>query len=388
MPYIEGETLRDKLSRETQLGIEEAVKIATEVAKALEKLPADRFESAAKFADALKNPSFNIASSRATPAAGRPDASWRERVLPLLAALSVLLLVASLWGWLRPLADKTPVGRFEIPVTGTRMGLGGLTVSPDGRAVVYQSFVGGLVLRPRAELAGNGLLGVSNDEGWSPFFSPDGASVGFETGFPGSLKVTSISGGTARVVVRDSTSGYGGVWARDGNIYYSSARGVLMELQPIPVSASALASAIAPPLTQVEVEALFDHNTRRLDRMPVAAGSLVKTLLMELGRRHVYVELDTPAPDARTIGYAVAQGDVSEVSRLARALGFQNVTGRSLEVRQTDPHRGRADGEAAGRVSGTRRLGLGPYHRAAPSARSDRHRVPDGAGLVRRDVRD
>ncbi len=35
MPYIEGETLRDKLNRETQLGIEEAVKITTEVADAL-----------------------------------------------------------------------------------------------------------------------------------------------------------------------------------------------------------------------------------------------------------------------------------------------------------------------------------------------------------------
>jgi serine/threonine-protein kinase len=36
MPYIEGETLRDKLDRETQLGIEEAVKITTEVADALD----------------------------------------------------------------------------------------------------------------------------------------------------------------------------------------------------------------------------------------------------------------------------------------------------------------------------------------------------------------
>nr|NIN71878.1 protein kinase [Gemmatimonadota bacterium]NIP65210.1 protein kinase [Gammaproteobacteria bacterium]NIT92522.1 protein kinase [Gammaproteobacteria bacterium] len=36
MPYIEGETLRDKLNREKQLGIEEAVRIATEVADALD----------------------------------------------------------------------------------------------------------------------------------------------------------------------------------------------------------------------------------------------------------------------------------------------------------------------------------------------------------------
>ena len=36
MPYIRGETLRDKLSRETQLGIEEAVRITCEVADALD----------------------------------------------------------------------------------------------------------------------------------------------------------------------------------------------------------------------------------------------------------------------------------------------------------------------------------------------------------------
>jgi serine/threonine-protein kinase len=36
MPYIEGETLRDKLSRETQLGLEEAVRITVEVADALD----------------------------------------------------------------------------------------------------------------------------------------------------------------------------------------------------------------------------------------------------------------------------------------------------------------------------------------------------------------
>src|SRR5512147_659052 len=36
MPYIRGETLRDKLNRETQLGVDEAVRIAREVADALD----------------------------------------------------------------------------------------------------------------------------------------------------------------------------------------------------------------------------------------------------------------------------------------------------------------------------------------------------------------
>jgi serine/threonine protein kinase len=36
MPYIEGETIRQKLNRETQFGIDEAIRITTEVADALD----------------------------------------------------------------------------------------------------------------------------------------------------------------------------------------------------------------------------------------------------------------------------------------------------------------------------------------------------------------
>ena len=36
MPFIDGETVRDKLNRETQFGIEEAVRITTDVADALD----------------------------------------------------------------------------------------------------------------------------------------------------------------------------------------------------------------------------------------------------------------------------------------------------------------------------------------------------------------
>src|SRR4051812_17371424 len=36
MPYIEGETIREKLNRETQFGVDEAIRIAREVADALD----------------------------------------------------------------------------------------------------------------------------------------------------------------------------------------------------------------------------------------------------------------------------------------------------------------------------------------------------------------
>jgi hypothetical protein len=103
-------------------------------------------------------------------------------------------------------------------------------------------------------------------------------------------------------------------------------------LQPVPVSPSELATAMATPLTPVEVESLFRWNTRRLDRMNVAAGSLVKALLMELERRGVYLKLETPALDSHAVEYTVAQGDAGQVPRLAFGLGFTRVTDRVLEV--------------------------------------------------------
>ncbi|HWO89927.1 MAG TPA: N-acetylmuramoyl-L-alanine amidase [Gemmatimonadales bacterium] len=106
----------------------------------------------------------------------------------------------------------------------------------------------------------------------------------------------------------------------------------LAGLVPTPISPSPLATAIATPLTDVEVEALFTRNMRRLDRMSVAAGSLVKTLLMELERRDVYLKLATPAPGGRSVGYDVVQGDRDEVIHLGRALGFMRVTEQELEV--------------------------------------------------------
>ncbi len=74
------------------------------------------------------------------------------------------------------------------------------------------------------------------------------------------------------------------------------------------------------------------HLLGGLDRMDTAAGSLVKTLLMELGRRQVYLRLGDCNTDSHSIGYEVVQGDRGQVALIARALGFKKVTDRLLEV--------------------------------------------------------
>jgi hypothetical protein len=66
--------------------------------------------------------------------------------------------------------------------------------------------------------------------------------------------------------------------------------------------------------------------------MNVAAGSLVKNLLQELELRRTYLELDTPPAGSHTIDYHVLEGDRALLERIARALGFKQITDTELEV--------------------------------------------------------
>ncbi|HXV86213.1 MAG TPA: N-acetylmuramoyl-L-alanine amidase, partial [Gemmatimonadales bacterium] len=65
-------------------------------------------------------------------------------------------------------------------------------------------------------------------------------------------------------------------------------------LEPVPVTIPARLAT----LTQSDVALLFVCNARALDLMDPAAGSLVKTLLMELQRRHTYLRLEPPTAGA------------------------------------------------------------------------------------------
>ena len=88
-------------------------------------------------------------------------------------------------------------------------------------------------------------------------------------------------------------------------------------------------------MNQAEIEELFQHNVQQIDRMNVAAGSMVKGLIMELERKNrgTYIRLRNPAPGGHTVEYDFVSGDRSLVGRVARALGFRSVTDSLLEVR-------------------------------------------------------
>jgi serine/threonine-protein kinase len=86
--------------------------VAAAVAKAVEKLPADRFESAKAFALALHNSAFSSSVARAaTVGANVPP--LRRFAVPALAASTMLITAMAAWGWLRP-SRTMSVARYPV----------------------------------------------------------------------------------------------------------------------------------------------------------------------------------------------------------------------------------------------------------------------------------
>jgi hypothetical protein len=87
-------------------------------------------------------------------------------------------------------------------------------------------------------------------------------------------------------------------------------------------------------LTEQEKEQLFNENVSQINKMNVAAGGMVKGLLMELqrGERGTYIRLHDAEENGHAVSYDFLQGDKGLVFRIARALGFKDVTESRLEV--------------------------------------------------------
>jgi serine/threonine-protein kinase len=203
--------------------------VAAVVGKGLEKLPADRFATAAEFAAALENPAFATLTAGTAAPSGVPPFR-RPAVTVALAATTVAALALAAWGWLgrrAPMADA-PI-RVEMILGG------GLTIemvdnhrlalSPDGRSIVFSGYDGRTTDLWLRELGAMSARRVPETrDGYAPFFSPDGASIGFLVSDVRGADIRVVplgEGGIVRTVVDDSASGYGATWAEDGRIYFS-----------------------------------------------------------------------------------------------------------------------------------------------------------------------
>ncbi len=199
------------------------------VFRALEKLPADRFATAAEFAEALINPAMTASRTAAMPVTA-VDGRWR-RLAAGAGAVAVLATLAAAWGWLRPGAEEAVI-RYSLGMPADQSMVQGilgvnLAIARDGRRVVY---VGPgergtqLWLRDRDKLEATRLPGTEGAA--SPVFSPDGRRIAFSAGSNFVLKVVSVDGGPPVTLAEPGPGAGGGVaWGEDDWIYFDSPEG-------------------------------------------------------------------------------------------------------------------------------------------------------------------
>ncbi len=192
------------------------------VLTALEKLPADRFSTAAQFSEALAGRAPTI-SGRSTAATGAPVPVARRwvSVLPWVAAGVAILLAA--FGWLRRPASP-PVTRDFVALSDS-VGLlvdqvPVLAMSRDGSKIAFieENAGGRLWVRSRDDL--HARLLPETQGARMPAFSPDGQWIAFVTGTK--LRKVRTDGGGSITLADSASSIFGGVaWLDDGSLVYT-----------------------------------------------------------------------------------------------------------------------------------------------------------------------
>ena len=200
--------------------------VAAAVGKGLEKLPADRFDSAKAFAAALADPAFRHGAAGAsadTGSAMRPRPRWW--IYAATAAAAILVLGAALGHAFTGGGEKTfDVGLpFDAPMAVAHTPQPIFALSPDGSFVVYvaRKADGTRELRYRS-LTGSSarsLAGTPASPYMAPYISPDGKRVAFVSP-SGGLWVMPIAGGAA-TRVSESPDAWGGGWLDNGTLFYA-----------------------------------------------------------------------------------------------------------------------------------------------------------------------
>ena len=217
--------------------------VTSALAMALEKLPADRFESARAFGEALANPAFRTDALETAAAGGGIAASSHIAAIRTLGATLVLAAVLAVWGWLRPVPSP-PVSSYTLAMSDGRLPV----VAPDGSYMVY--------VGPIAEADGQQLWMKRRDRyqatpiagtvGAAQFeISPDGASVAFVT--VSELKSVSLGGSApTKLVGQLNGQGLGLAWLDDANIVYGVGGTGGYSLWSIPVGGGAPSPVVRP----------------------------------------------------------------------------------------------------------------------------------------------
>ncbi len=204
--------------------------VASAVAKSLEKLPADRFGSAAEFGAALADPNFLSSSTLLLSATGDPRtraASMMPWALAGVALLAGLAIGAKL---LAPKAEVRPL-RLSVPIPAETPPLA-LRLSPDGGTLAYAIGLGdrlAIYTRPLDGSQPRRLEGT--DDAFTISFSPDGQTIAFLGNTGGARKIP-VAGGASIAIPLENGVGLTGLEYAGDDHFIVATQGDLATLAP------------------------------------------------------------------------------------------------------------------------------------------------------------
>jgi len=211
--------------------------VAAALAKALEKVPADRFDSAKLLAEALRNPTFVLTAAGGGTGAAVGGTPWKERLATPLAVAAALLLATTalgFWGWSRP--PVKPVIRYglALPADQALRDLDARTfdLAPDGSWMVYvgpgSTPAGQLWVKAHERYEARALAGTAG--AIAPAVSPDGLWITFNVA--GQLRMVPTGGGPAATLADSVFPPAPSLWLDDGTVVYLDVRGRLRRVTP------------------------------------------------------------------------------------------------------------------------------------------------------------
>ena len=199
------ELLQDCLQKEVRNRVHDVSQLRIQIKKAIEEPAAE----------------LPIGVASAAQPGGQP---WGMIVGLVVLALAVGGMVT--WLLVQPSAPEQRLNKFVTTPSTAPLRAGGsneLAISPDGRHFVY-AITGEsgnqLYLRSLDDFVDRPIPGTEGVVG-SPFFSPDGESVGFFTA--GSLRKISLSGGSPITLCEAGPPSLSGSWGLDDTIVFTAA---------------------------------------------------------------------------------------------------------------------------------------------------------------------
>jgi serine/threonine protein kinase len=205
---------------------------------ALEKVPADRWQTAGEFAEALRGRARTLPSRTGSfrpseISSGRRTLRSKLRDPILIGAVAVAAAATAFAGWSATRGDRNqssgPARFLFASPNEVASEIGTVDISPDGRTIAFVAKVAGsnrLALRSLDSLTTRQLPGVTNPQFLS--FSPDGKWIAFISG--SALQKISVNAGTIIPLAewtRPRIGIYSISWGDDG-IFVGTERGIFL----------------------------------------------------------------------------------------------------------------------------------------------------------------